>query len=98
MALKKKITKPNGVALEYHRIAMLKIDTNQLITILVISYLNEDGRNYEKAYAAGEIEGEPTFPFTMSEYLNCDYDETMNIVNAYEYLKTLPAFEGALDV
>ena len=44
MALMKKITKPNGLVLEYHRIAMVKIDTNQQCTILVESYLNEDCR------------------------------------------------------
>lgn len=98
MALKKKVKMPNGIELEYHRIAMVKIDTNQQITILLQSYLDESGRNYEKSYAAGEIEGEPTFPFVNSEYISLAYDETMNIKNAYEWLKTQPQFEGAVDV
>lgn len=98
MALKKPITKSNGLTLNYHRIAMVKIDTNQQITILLYSYLNEEARNYEKAYAAGEIEGEPTFPYVDYEYINLDYDESMNIVNAYEWLKTQPDFVGAEDV
>ena len=51
MAIKKEIQKPNGVVLNYHRIASVKIEVNQQCTILVESYLNEDGRNYEKAYA-----------------------------------------------
>lgn len=98
MALKKKITKPNGIELDYHRIAMVKIDTNSQTTILVYSYLSEAGRNYEKSYAAGEIKGEPNFPYVDAEYLTLPYDENMNIKNAYEWLKTQPQFEGAEDV
>jgi hypothetical protein len=98
MALKKQVRKPNGLVLDYHRIAMVKIDTNQQITILLYSYLNEEARNYEKAYAAGEIEGEPTFPYVDHEYIALDYDESMNITNAYEWLKTRPEFVGAEDI
>lgn len=98
MALSKSIIRPNGIELNYHRIAMVKIDTNQQITILIHSYLNETGRNYEKAYTAGEIVGEPTFPYVDSEYRTFEYDETMSIVNAYEWLKRQPEFEGAEDV
>lgn len=74
MALAKNIQLENGLILGYHRIAMVKVDVNQQITILVESYLNEEARNYEKRYAAGEIEGEPTFPYTHSEYYWFDYD------------------------
>ena len=55
MALKKVIKKTDGVTLAYHRIAMVKVDVNQQITVLVESYVDEDGRNFEKRYAAGEI-------------------------------------------
>ena len=98
MALFKKIKKPNGVELSYHRIAMVKIDTNQQITILVHSYIDENGRNYEKSYANGKIEGEPTFPYVDAEYLSFDYDENMNIKNAYNWLKNKPEFDGAEDI
>lgn len=98
MALYKEITKQNGIILNYHRIAMIKIDINQQITLLLYSYLNEDGRNYEKAYAEGKIEGEPEFPYVDYQYINLDYDENMNVKNAYEWLKTLPEFEGATDI
>lgn len=98
MALKKKIKKANGLELEYHRIAMVKIDTNQQITILLYSYLSEEGRLYEKDYAEGKIEGEPTFPYVDYEYISFDYDETMDIKNAYKWLKQQPRFEGAEDI
>ena len=97
MALKKKITKPNGLTFEYHRIASLKVDTNQQNCILVESYVNEDSREYEKSYARGEIEN-PTFPYTDAEYISFDYDENMNIKSAYEWLKQQPTFAGAEDV
>ena len=98
MALKKKIIKPNGLELNYHRIAMVKIDTNQQTTILVRSYLNEAGRQYEIDYANGLIEGEPAFPFAESDYLTFEYSNNMNITNAYNWLKAQSEFEGAEDV
>ena len=102
MALKKQITESNGVVTEYHRIAMVKIDTNQQNTILINSYLSEDGRQIEKDYIAGLYnsieEGMMNWPYVEAYYLNCDYDEAMTIPNAYAYLKTLPKFEGAEDV
>ena len=98
MALKKKIKKPNGIELEYHRIAMVKIDTNQQTTILLHSYINEEDRNYEKAYAAGEIDGEPTFPYVYADYISFEYSDSMSITNAYEWLKRQPDFDGSEDV
>lgn len=97
MALKKKIKKSNGIELNHHRIAMVKIDINQQVTFLVRSYIDEEGRNYEKRYEAGEIKGEPSFPYSEAEFLSFDYDEGMNIKNAYKLLKKQPKFEGAED-
>lgn len=104
MALKKVIKKSNGVSLTYHRIAMVKVDVNQQITVLVESYVDEDGRNYEKEYAEGAIIGEPAFPYTKGDYMSFDYDESDEIFSgnviqkAYEWLKKQPDFVGAEDV
>lgn len=102
MALKKTVRMQNGIATEYHRIAMLKIDINQEITILINSYLSEDGRQVEKDYAEGKYknvdDGLIPFPYYNVEYLNAPYDGEMTIAKAYAYLKTLPEFEGAEDV
>lgn len=102
MAIKKQITASNGIVTEYHRIAMVKIDTNQQNTILIHSYLSETGRQIEKDYAAGlyndVAEGMMNWPYVETQYLHCDYDEAMSIPNAYAYLKTLQQFEGAEDV
>ena len=78
MAIKKKVTMPNGLTLEYHRIALLSIDVNSQVTILRHSYIDEEARNYEKRYAMGEIEN-PVFPYVDAEYLSFEYDSEMNL-------------------
>lgn len=102
MAIKINVTADNGIVTEYHRIAMVKIDTNQQNTILVHSYLSEAGRQVEKDYAAGLYndleEGLMKWPYVDAQYLNCDYDGEMTIPKAYEWLKALPQFEGAEDI
>lgn len=105
MALKKKIVMPNGLPLEYHRIALVNIQPNQEITILRHSYLNEEARQYEKDYASGLIKGEPTFPYVDYEYVNIPYagniDELIGgaMEGAYKLLKNhRPEFSDAEDV
>lgn len=102
MAIKKTVTASNGIVTEYHRIAMIKIDTNQQNTILIHSYLSEAGRQIEKDYTAGMYdnleEGMMTWPYVSAQYINCEYDGEMTVTKAYEYLKTLPEFEGSIDV
>ena len=102
MALKKTVTTKNGIVTEYHRVAMVSMEVNQQNTILLYSYLSEDGRNIEKDYAKGKYkdmdERLVSFPYVDAQYLHPDYDGTMTVEKAYEYLKTLPEFEGAEDV
>ena len=87
MALLKKVIMANGLPLEYHRIAMIKSEINQQVTILIHSYLNEEARQYEKDYANGLIEGEPTFPYVDAQYYNLEYDPEMTISQAYGWIK-----------
>ena len=102
MAIKKQITATNGIVTEYHRVAMVKIDTNQQNTILIHSYLSEAGRQIEKDYAAGLYsdleEGMMNWPYVDARYINCEYDGDMTVPAAYAFLKTLPEFEGAEDI
>lgn len=102
MAIKKQVTLPNGIVTEYHRIAMVKIDTNQQNTILVHSYLSVDGRQIEKDYESGKYDsveqGMVDFPYVDAQYLNTDYDGEMTITKAYRWLKQQPQYEGAEDV
>lgn len=98
MALSKSVTLPNGITLKYHRIVMIKNEINQQTTILVHSYLNAEARQYEKDYANGLIEGEPTFPYVDARYYNIDYDPEMTVFLAYEWLKdNIPEFKNAED-
>ena len=36
--------------------------------------------------------------FINTEYLNIDYDKDMNVLNAYDYLKTQEKYKDATDV
>ena len=102
MALKIQQTADNGIVTTYHRIAMLKIETNQRNIALVLSYLSTDGRQIEKDYEAGKYrhldEGEMKFPYIDAKYIDMPYDGEMTLAKAYEYLKGLPTFAGAEDV
>lgn len=102
MAIKLPISESNGVVTEYHRIALLSIDVHNQNSILVHSYLSEDGRQIEKDYAAGKYNdvevGMMNFPYVEASYISAAYDESMTVAKAYEYLKTLPKFAGAEDV
>ena len=105
MALKKKITMSNGLPLEYHKVSLITIEPNQQITILRHSYLNEEARQYEKDYAAGLIEGFPTFPYVDHEYVHMNYAENIEeligspMKCAYKLLKKhRPEFADAEDL
>lgn len=104
MALRKRITMSNGLPLEYHRAALVSIEPNQQITVLRHSYLNDEARQYEKDYAAGKIEGEPTFPYVDHEYVHMNYAENIDelregsMEGAYALLKKhRPEFADAQD-
>lgn len=104
MAIKLPVKQPNGVVLSYHRIALISIDINNQITILVHSYIDEAARQYEKDWAAGKIEGEPQFPYVATEYIWQGYIEGALLLigditkNVYKWLKSKSKYEGAEDV
>lgn len=85
MALSKEIKQDDGVVTTYHRILFIQITTNRQNSIAVMSYIDEESRQTARPYC-----GAVTY--------ETDYDETMTVEDAYNYLKTLPEFEGATDV
>lgn len=91
MALQKAITQPNGVTTNYHRIVYVTVTTNRQNSIAVISYIDESFRDDEKEQVLAE-------PYREAKTYETDYDGSMTIERAYEYLKTLPEFEGAIDI
>lgn len=113
MALSKEIILENGITLNYHRIVSLNVITNINNIIEVASYVNEIQREREQEYqelqrknASGEelteeekeILDKGINIYIETKYVNVEYDETMSVKSAYEYLKTLPEFDGATNI
>lgn len=96
MALYKQIESSNGVSLLYHRIIMILIETNNYNMIKVGSYISKSKRYAEKKATENNesystyIE-EKTYPL--------EYDQTMTIASAYEWLKkNVDEFKDATDI
>lgn len=113
MALLKPMTASNGVPLSYFRISNLHIFTNGHNAIHLNCYISQEERERERAYveyrrdlASKMAEANRYIPEEDDKYVRvyCEgmyfehpYDQDMTIESAYEYLKTLPEFEGAED-
>lgn len=95
MAIQKEIVLDNGITVNYHRIVSVNNITNHASIIEVGSYTNEEKRNEEKEKLANN---ERMNIYISTEYLNTEYDETMNVLNAYDYLKTQEKYKDATDV
>lgn len=91
MALYKEIRQDDGVVTTYHRILFLQLFTNHHNSIAVVSYVGDDARVDEKNGILAQ-------PYVKSVTYELPYDEAMTVETAYEYLKTLPAFEGATNI
>ena len=91
MALHKPIKQDDGVITNYHRILYSQITTNKQNSIAVISYIDNEARDNEKENIIAK-------PYSKAITYETDYDENMTIESAYNYLKTLPEFEGATDI
>ena len=89
MALKKDITQENGVTTSYHRILLIQSVINSNTSIAVLSYVSQESR---------EAENSETPPYKVSATYSSEYIENMTVEDAYNYLKTLPEFEGAEDI
>lgn len=89
MALKKSIKQSNGLVTDYHRIFFIQSLINKHISIAVLSYVDAQSR---------ESENDNGTPYTAEITYEKPYEENMTIESAYQYLKTLPAFEGAEDI
>lgn len=113
MAIQKMIELENGVILNYHRITSLNKITNISNIIEISSYPNSSQREKEKAYQELQIksinneelteeeklqldQGINVFIFT--DYINVPYNETIDIKDAYDYIKTLDKYKDATDV
>ena len=96
MALSKPIKQSNGIVLNYHRIADIRNVVNDKTYLDVISYVDKDEREKEQKqpkYSPNKAE-----IYKISKIYNMDYNDTLKIEEAYEYLKILENFEGSEDV
>ena len=91
MALKKDITQADGVVTNYHRILYINVTVNRQNSIAVLSYVSDESRNSEKESIMAQ-------PYQKAVTYETTYDPNMTIENAYAFLKTLPEFEGSIDV
>lgn len=90
MALYKEIEQSDGVTTNYHRILYVMTTTNRQNSIAVLSYVDNESRQNEKDATMQ--------PYHKSVTYETAYDPNMTVSSAYEFLKTLPQFEGAEDV
>lgn len=91
MALFKEIKQSDGVTTKYHRILFLMKTTNRQNSIAVLSYVDEETRE-------GEKENVILQPYQKSITYETAYNPDMTIAMAYDFLKTLPEFEGATNI
>ena len=92
MALIKSITLDNGITVNHHRVVSVNNITNHASIIEVASYINSEKRQEEKTALENN---QPMNIFIHSEYLGLQYNSTLNVNSAYEYLKTLDKFSNA---
>ena len=101
MAIEKGVVGQDGVAVNYHRIVTIRTFVNRFVVIEVASYVNKKYRQNQIDFKKAEAQGQqPTvaYPYILTRYYELPYTENVTISGAYEYLKTLPEFEGAVDV
>lgn len=91
MALNKPIKQDDGVTTSYHRILYLTKTVNRQNSIAVLSYVNSESRIDEKDNIMVD-------PYVKAITYETTYDPNMTVETAYDFLKTLPQFEGSTDV
>lgn len=92
MAILKNITLENGVLVNYHRVVSVNNITNHTSIIEVASYTNKLKRKDEKT----KLENRDQMNiFINTEYLSKPHNADLNVVTAYEYLKTFDKFSGS---
>lgn len=94
MSLIKKIVLENGVIVNYHRVVSVNNVTNKSSIIEIASYTSKEKREEEKTKLSNK---ESMNIFIKTEFLDIPYIENLNVVSAYEYLRTIEKFSGCTD-
>lgn len=97
MALSKRVTLPNGVQVNYHRVVGVRMVVNVQNIVEVASYTSRAKREEERAALSSE---DPAMDvYIETGIYEAPYDPAMTPETAYEWLKAnRPEFEGASDV
>ena len=100
MGFIKPIEKPSGMVFSYHRVMGISIMTNMQNSIEVMSYISKAKREAEIERLARMRAGDDSVMdeapiFTDSAYIIAPYDPNMTVDSAYEYVLSLPEYEGA---
>lgn len=92
MAILKPVELDSGIVVNYHRIVSINNIINRESIIEIASYTSKAKREEEKealkSHKAMDI-------FVNSKLLNLPCDAAIDVVKAYNYLKTLDEFKGA---
>lgn len=94
MALIKSIELPNGVTVNYHRVVSVNNITNHASIIEVASYTSKEKREEEQQALANN---EKMNVFIDTKHIPIEYDQNLNVVSAYEYLKTTEKYFDSED-
>ena len=94
MAILKEIILDSGIPVNYHRIVSVNNITNHSSVIEIGSYVSKNKRLEEKEKLANN---ETMNIFIHTSYINKEYTQNLNVVSAYDYIKTLEEFSGAVD-
>lgn len=91
MALYKEIRQDDGVITSYHRVLYVQNMINSHCSIAVVSYVDDTARVNERENIIAQ-------PYQKAVTYETGYVEFMTPEKAYEYLKSLPQFEGAENI
>ena len=97
MAIEKPIILDNGVTVTYFRVTSLTVVVNVQSIIELTGYTSADKRAEERESII-DPEGSPANVFVDTRIISIDYDPFMSVAKAYDYVKSLPEFQGAEDV
>lgn len=95
MGLIKQITSPEYIPLKYHRVYGITNEIHSHFTISLMQYISKEDREQEKENPLAPIYR--TSKAYIKRYDDPTEMEEMTIRDAYNWLKTLPEFEGAID-
>lgn len=92
MALIKEMVLESGIPVNYHRVVSINSIVNHETIIEVASYTSKEKREEEKEALK---ENKPMNVYIFTNYLSMPYSQTMDVSEAYEYIKSLEDFDGA---